>query len=334
MADKPVIYILHGDDEYAIAEYITTMENMMGDPTTAEMNIARLDGNTFSIYSLVAAAYAMPFLTERRLVTLTNPLGKMKSPSIREKFIGVLENVPRTTALVVVIHRPLVNDRDKRKGVLHWLQKWAAGQDGRALIREFTTPHGPQMARWIQTKAVELGGEFSHQAAGLLASYVLDDPRLAAQEIQKLLTYANFNRPVEVDDVERLTPYAGEGNVFEMVDAMGNRNGRLALSVLHRLLEEDEPIRLFGMIVRQFRLLILTRELLNAGYREAEITRQLKTYPFVIRKLIGQVRNFSMESLEAIYHQLLEIDEGIKTGQMEWEVALDSFITSLTIEIH
>lgn len=331
MAEKPVIYILHGDDEFAIAEYIAVMESKMGDPATAEMNITSLDGNSFSNDSLVVATFAMPFLAERRLVILTDPLGKMKSPSFREKFISVLGQVPASTALVVVVHRPLVSEQEKRKGVKHWLQKWAASQDGRVLIREFTIPRGPQMARWIQTKAVELGGEFSHQAAGLLADFVLDDPRLAAQEIQKLLTYTNFSRPVEVDDVERLTPFAGEGNVFEMVDALGNRNGRLALKMLHRLLEEDEPIRLFGMIVRQFRLLILTRELLNAGYREAEIARQLKTYPFIVRKLISQVNHFSLEALEEIYHQLLKIDEGVKTGQVEWDVALDTFIASLTI---
>jgi DNA polymerase-3 subunit delta len=186
------------------------------------------------------------------------------------------------------------------------------------------------MARWIQKKAAELGGVFSYQAAGLLADYVLDDPRLATQEIGKLLAYVNYDRPVDPYDVERLTPYAGEGDVFKMVDALGNRNGQLALRMLHQLLEGDEPLRLFGMIVRQFRLLLLTRELLDAGYREAEIARQLKTYPFVARKLIGQARNFSLEGLEDIYHKLLDVDEAIKTGKMEGDVALDTLITSLT----
>jgi DNA polymerase-3 subunit delta len=331
MAEKPIIYILHGDDEFAIAEFIAVMVRKMGDPSTAEMNKTNLEGTTFTIDSLVAATHAMPFLADRRLVTLTNPLGRMNSATFREKFVSVLERIPGTTALVLVIHRPLVSERDKREGAKHWLVKWAEGQDGRVLIREFTIPRGYQMARWIQNKADALGGEFSYQAAGLLASYILDDPRLAVQEIKKLLTYVNFSRPVEVDDVERLTPYAGEGNVFEMVDALGNRNGQLALKMLHRLLEVDEPRRLFAMIVRQFRMLLLTKEMLNAGYQEAEITRQLKTYPFVVRKLISQTRHFSIEALEDILRKLLDVDEAIKTGRTEWYVALDTLITSLTV---
>jgi DNA polymerase-3 subunit delta len=303
----------------------------MGDPTTAEMNITQLDGNSFTIESLVAATHAMPFLTRRRLVTLTDPLGRMNNPSFREKFISVLERIPASTALVLIIHHPLVSQKEKRDDGKHWLQKWAQGQDERVLFREFTTPRGPQMARWIQDKAVELGGEFSYQAAGLLASLVEDNPRLATQEIHKLLAYVNYSRPVDVSEVERLTPYSGAGNVFDMVDALGNRNGQLALKILHRLLEEEEPSRLFGMIVRQFRLLIMTHELLDAGYREAEIARQLGTPFFVVRKLIPQTRHFSLETLEDIFRQLLDVDEAIKTSQIDWVVALDTLITNLTI---
>jgi DNA polymerase-3 subunit delta len=331
MAEKPVVYILHGDDEFAIAEFVAAMEDKMGDAALAAMNITQLDGNSFTVDSLVAAAHSVPFLTERRMVVLANPLGRLKTPSFRKKFMAVLEQIPATTALVLTVNHPLVSEREKRSGMKHWLQKWADGQDGRVFMREFNIPHGAQMARWIQSKAAEFGGEFSHQAARLLADYILDDPRLAVQEIRKLLTYVDFSRPVESHDVERLTPYAGEGNVFEMVDALGNRNGQLALTMLHRLLEEDEPIRLFAMIVRQFRLLLLTKELLNAGYQEVEITRQLKTFQFVARKLIAQAGRFSLESLEDILRRLLEIDEAAKSSQIDWVVALDVLITSLTM---
>jgi DNA polymerase-3 subunit delta len=330
MADAPIVYVLHGDDEFAIADFVSGMEAKLGDPAAASMNITCLEGHATSIDALVSNTHAMPFLTNRRLVVLTDPLGRMNSPASRDKFKSTLETIPPTTALALVIHRPLVDPRDKRKGIQHWLQVWAASQEGRVYIREFSLPQGSQMVHWIQNKAVDLGGTFSSQAAAQLAEYVLGDPRLAAQEIEKLLAYVNYKRPVDPDDVGRLTPYAGEGNVFEMVDALGNRNGPLALRMLHRLLEEDEPLRLFGMIVRQFRLLLLTRELLDVGNREAEIAKQLKTFPFVARKLIGQVRHFSLTSLEEIYHKLLEVDAAIKTGQVSSEVVLDTLITSLT----
>jgi DNA polymerase-3 subunit delta len=98
------------------------------------------------------------------------------------------------------------------------------------------------------------------------------------------------------------------------------------------LLGQDDPLRLFGMVTRQFRLLLLTRELLDAGYRgEQEIAAELKTSGFVVRKLLPQVRNFSLPQLEAVYRKLLEVDEAIKTGQTEGDVALDTLFAALTV---
>ncbi len=330
MSAPPTVYILHGNDDFAISEALKSISEKIGDSASVAMNTTVIEGRSFAIDQLASVTQAMPFLAERRLVILNDPLGSLKSAKLRTQFQTTLNNIPVSTAFAIVIPRPLVDGRDQRKGKQHWLQKWASENQKKSFIREFSLPQGPQMARWIQTKAKELGGEFSYEAAGLLASYVLDDPRMAAQEIEKLLAYANYARVVELDDVERLTPYAAEGNIFEMVDALGNRRGEIALRILHRLLEEDEVLLIFGMIVRQFRMLLLTRDLLDAGYREAEITKQLKTHAFVARKLIRQAQNFTVQSLEAIYRKLLDVDESIKTGKIEGDIALDTLITALT----
>jgi DNA polymerase-3 subunit delta len=328
--NKPVVYIFHGDDEFAIGHALAGIESQMGDPTTAGMNTTTLDGRVLNLDELVRATRALPFLSDRRLVILTDPLGSMKSAKARDKFKNILDSVPPTTALVVWISKPLVDGRARRKGVTHWLEKWAQTQGGKVFLREFSIPKGPQMAGWIRGQAKERGGDIGHPAAALLGSFVGDNPRLAVQEIEKLLAYVNYQRPVEPDDVEYLVAYAGETSVFDMVDALGARNGRDAQRLLHRLLEVDEPLRLFGMVVRQFRLLLLTRDLLDAGYREADIASEIKTHPFVVRKLLGQVQNFSLTQLEDIYHKLLEIDVAIKTGKTEGDVALDTFVAALT----
>jgi DNA polymerase-3 subunit delta len=330
MSEAPAVYILHGDDEFGMAEFIAAIEKKMGDPATAGMNITRLDGKSTRLKELVAATHAMPFLVDRRLVVLDDPLGALKTQAEREQFQAVLSQTPGTTALVVVVPRPLTTPRERREDKKHWLEKWVNAQGNRAYIREFSLPQGPQMARWIQSKAAEEGGEIEYQAAGLLASYVQDDPRLAVQEISKLLAYVNYHRPVQVDDVDRLTPDGAQGDVFAMVDALGNRNGKVALQMLHRLLESDDALRLYGMVVRQFRLLLLTRELLDGGHREADVARILKLHPFVAKKLVPQCRNFDLPTLEAIYHKLLEIDESIKTGRVAADIAMDSLIVSLT----
>jgi len=64
-----------------------------------------------------------------------------------------------------------------------------------------------------------------------------------------------------------LTPYVPEANIFRLVDAIADGRGEQALTLLHRLLAEkgEDVLRTYGMIVRQFRLLLQTKEHLMMG---------------------------------------------------------------------
>jgi DNA polymerase-3 subunit delta len=131
--------------------------------------------------------------------------------------------------------------------------------------------------------------------------------------------------------VALLTAYVADAVIWDMVDALGRRDGAVAASLMHRLLHDDEPLQILGMINRQFRLLIQTREVLDAGGDTRDL-QQLPDirYPGIAQKLAQQARNFTLDQLESIYHYLLETDYGIKTGRIGPELALDLLVASLS----
>lgn len=326
----PVIYLLNGEDEFAIAQFVSKLEDKLGDPVTASMNVTRLDGRTYNLDDLLSVAGAMPFLAQRRLVVLSHPLSRLTSPSARQKFIEQLEKIPATTELVLVEHKLLTDEKARRRGSLHWLEKWAKAAGERVFMREFPLPKGGAMVSRIQEQAKAAGGQMKPQAAALLATLVGDDLRLANQEVHKLLAYVNYSRPVEPDDVELLTADSGHGDIFAMVDALGTQDGRTAVRMLHRLLEEQDPFSIFGMVVRQFRLLLQAREILDTGGQSGDVARELRLHPFVADKVTAQARRFSLLVLESAYRRLLDIDEAMKTSQLEGDLALDTLIAEFT----
>jgi DNA polymerase-3 subunit delta len=284
----------------------------------------------------VTATQAIPFLTSRRLVVLTHPLARFSSEPARAKFLEHLGKIPSSTALVLIEYHTLTDEATKKKNRIHWLEKWAveAGKE-RVLLRSFGSLSGGAMVDWIQKRAAATGGKFTYPAASLLANLVGSDVRMADHEIQKLLAYTNRNRPIEAEDVDLLTPSASVGNIFFLVDALGNRNGQQAMKMFHQLLAEQDVYSIFGMVVRQFRLLLLSREILEEGGNEAEIAQQLKVeafrvHPFVAQKLAVQARKFSLPALETIYRRLLEMDAANKSGEMEAGLAIDTLIAELT----
>ena len=175
------------------------------------------------------------------------------------------------------------------------------------------------------------GGQITPAAAELLSGLIDGDLRLADQEVQKLVAYVNYKRPVEVEDVEALTADVGQGDIFKLVEALGGRDGRLALGMLRRLLEYQDSPSIFGMVVRQFRMLIQVREILDRGGGSKEVMRHVEGAQSNYRAdpLIAQARRFSFDDLVRIYHKLLDIDEAVKTSQMPGDLALETLVASL-----
>ena len=69
----PNVYFLFGNDEFAIARKLKEFDSDFTDPTSADMNTARLDARSMTENDLNNAVNAMPFLAQRRLVLLENP---------------------------------------------------------------------------------------------------------------------------------------------------------------------------------------------------------------------------------------------------------------------
>lgn len=322
---SPSIYLLHGNDEFAIRSFLDErLKSRLGESSDTTMDITTLDGRSKSLEAIQAETHTVPFLAKRRMVVLTYPLSLAKGKTKQGKFLELLGSVPPSTALVLIADKLLDNN--------HWLLRWAREQPAQAWTQAFSLPTGAAMTRWILDQAREMGGEFSNPAAQLLASYIDEDPRLAKSEINKLLTYVDFSRPVTEEDVRELVADVRQGDIFEMVDAIGYGDGEKALGMMRRLLEEGEALPLFGMIVRQFRLLIQVRELLdeNPGRSPEEMAGEMGVHPFPIKKITPQAKLFTLPQLKTIYHQLSDIDQAIKTGQLDSKLALDLLIASLT----
>jgi DNA polymerase-3 subunit delta len=347
----PSFYLLHGPDDFALAEFLDELKAKLGDPSLAALNTTVFDGRTASLPDVRAICDTLPFLTARRLVIvegwLTRLIGRAEAaePAAADDaeadagdepapepqrgggardalkdLAAYLPHLPETTALV------LVEKRELPKGNL--VLKAATGADW-AFVKFFDLPKGDALVRWIRSRAKAEGGEFSREAAQALAE-VEDDPRGLGNEIAKLLTYVDRARPVELDDVQALTPAGGEAIIWDLVDAIGQRRGPQALRELHKLLETAAPIYILSMIVRQYRLLLLVKEQLQARASEADIAKALGQKPYTIGKIITQSRGFDLPALERIYRRLLDYDVDIKTGQIDAAAALDTLVGALT----
>ncbi|MBZ0276871.1 MAG: DNA polymerase III subunit delta [Anaerolineae bacterium] len=323
----PTFYILHGDDLFTLEQAVTEFRARMDD-ANGDLNTSEFDGQAVSVPEIINAVSSYPFLSDKRMVIVKGMLawitrkgaGETGKKAV-EQLMDALPHLPDWGRLIFV-ERETLSDSNK-------LLKLARESEN-GYEKNFPAP--TDATGWIIKRAQETyAAEIEPRAAVALAAVIGSDLVRADAELVKLTSYVNGERPITEADVDLLTPYLAEAKVFDLVDAMAEGRGKAALQQLHRLLMEkdEDPFRVYGMIVRQFRLLLTAKEFLVGGGYPKDMASALSMAPYVAKKMAQQSRGFSLEQLDRIYHSLLDTDLKMKTGQITPELALDLLIAGL-----
>lgn len=319
-----MFYILHGNDGHSQREWLHKQIAKLGDAEMLTLNTTRF-GNTVTLSELQQACAAMPFLARARIVIVEGLLESVPDKTFVAGLEAWLPDLPEFTRLVFLESKPLPDNNRLIK---------LAEQSDQGSVRRFDLPVGRALERWIGDQTAALGGEIAPRAAQFLAANVDSNLPALENELEKLVQYKGPGGVIEMEDVVLLSPYAAEANIFDLVDALGNRQAAVAATLLQKKLAEGEdPFRLFPMFVRQFRLLIQVKEMAMAGERPAGMAAQLHVPQFVAAKLAQQAQGFTMPQLEQIYDRLLEIDIETKTGQADMLTSLHLLLAGLTPEL-
>jgi DNA polymerase-3 subunit delta len=328
------IYIFQGDDVLSIQEGIHSLIEAFDSGAFAGMNSVRVDGRAVQRGELANHINMLPLGGDKRLVVVDYALETLKAKADQEWIAETVKSMPATTVLALVIP-----DSQKFKsgemvwqaaGKGHWLRK-ALNDSGKSVEWvEKPLPSLREMPGWVMKEASAQGAKFDKSAAAELANLVGNDLFQARQEIGKALSYCGKDETITREVVRLLCSQSREEDIFDMVDAVGQRDARKALGLL-RALMQDQPIQyIFTMLARQIRFLIIVREVMDEGGGEKEVISACGVAPFIARKLLDQCRRFNVHELETIFRQLDGMDESSKTGTATLDVELETLVGELS----
>jgi DNA polymerase-3 subunit delta len=346
-----MFYLLHGDDEFTCREQLKKLRTQ-GD---FGYNQDTYDGATVDLNTVIITSNTMPFLSEQRLVIVeglpkkkrgetqatslentdtTTKTGKAKkgkkagksATATRAGFAKALAehitSMSASTVLVLLIDEVI----DAADPLLK-----AAEQYGKVI--QSTVPKGQALEKWIVNRAKSIHVKIAPDAATLLANFSGTHLRMLANELDKLATYAGQDATITVQDVRQLSSQVQEARIFDLTDALSQRNRKQALNILHDLLSDGETaIALIGIIIAQTRRLLLVKELAQKGMRSGQIASTLGMAPFLADKSLRQVGNFSAAQLETAYRQLMATDAALKRSKMTPEIALDLLVVNFGLQ--
>jgi DNA polymerase-3 subunit delta len=209
-------------------------------------------------------------------------------------------------------------------------KRWVSVLEEKGRVVSFTHPRGKALTRYIIRGARGMGKEISVQAAEMVMEQVGNNLGEIYQELDKIASYVGDGNRISLDDVEAVISPVRSHTVFDLTRAMGMKNCPEALKILNQMMEGGENhLKILTMMVRQFRLIWMAKDLQSQGMPRKDIGKALGVPEFVLRPLLSHVENFTPTELAEGYRRFSEADGALKSRSIPKGIVLENLIISL-----
>ncbi|WP_026893701.1 DNA polymerase III subunit delta [Clostridiisalibacter paucivorans] len=331
---KP-IYLCFGEENYLKDWIVTKLKEKFVREEFETLNYILLDDDDTSVMDIINACETLPFMDKKKIVVVEDfnyfKGGKTDKKYDEKELLRYIESPSMATCLFFLIKDGKI---DGKKKIVKKFKKEDA-------IIEINRINKYDLEKWITKllsnydKTAKLKDiKYIVECTGYLDRNSQKTLYDVENEIIKLINFIGEKNIVEKMDIDMVLTKSIENNIFELVDGIGASNLNKSLKILNEMLLENEPIQLIlYMIIRQFRLLLMSKLLKNKGYIQTNIAKKIGVPSYIAKKLINQSERLNIGQLEYALNRALDIDRAIKKGGMDSKLGVEMLIVETTKNI-
>ena len=305
------VYLLYGEEAYLKKQYKEKLKKALI-PESDTMNLSVFEGKDIRPGEIIDLAETMPFFAERRLILLENS-GVFKSAC--DDLAEYMKTIAPTACFVFV-----EEEVDKRSRMFKNVKAV-----GRAV--EFTRQNEQILTQWILGRLGRENKKITQAVMQQLLNTVGTDMEYIDKELEKLLCYCMDKEVIQAEDVDAVCVQQATSKVFDMVNAIADKNQKRALDLYYDLLAlKEPPMRILFLVARQFQILLQIKELGGKGHDNKFIAAKAGVPEFAVRRNQGQARSFTREQLLQAVADCVETEEAVKTGNLNDRMGVELLI--------
>ena len=318
MASTPLI-VFSGDESFLIDEQCRRLEKQC-----QGFSVEHFDQGSV-LEDVLKCVQSPDLFASSRLVFWKKPF--FLSRKLDEKQVVLFDHIQSalmgaSTLLVLVYYGTL----DRRLKMVKRLEKEAQCKT----FVGFKEWEQAKLLGWIQNrvkcyqKTITQEALFAIEKAGGMNLMQL------SMEIEKLILYAGRKSCIELDDVNAIVT-GNAGSTYQLGEALVRADCKKALALIHALLfQKEDPLRLLGFLVSQFRFYLQVLFLVEQGKSVDSVAKICKKHPFYLKKLLDPMKKaYDVLSLKRILSYLADLDHQVKTGRMKGGMALEFAVCRL-----
>ena len=210
------------------------------------MNVAVYQGK-INPGEIIDLAETLPFFAERRLILMEDS-GMFQDSS--KELADYMKQISPSACFVFV-----ETEVDKRSKMYKAVK--SAGR-----VVEFARQTDAVLTKWILSRIKREKKKITQRDMQRFLEKTGNDMENIEMELEKLLCYTLERDVITGEDVEAVCVTQTTGKIFEMVDNIAQKKQQEALELYYDLLAlKEPPMRILFLIARQFRILLLAKEL-------------------------------------------------------------------------
>ena len=204
------------------------------------------------------------------------------------------------------------------------------------------------LLEFIGQRLRQAGKNLEAQAREMILARAGDELRGLQQELEKLFLFVGERTTIRAGDVELIVADRGEGWIFDLTRALGERDATAALGQLARLTARGEhPLKILGTVAAEARRLLSARQLLAGEL--AKLWRRGMTYPQFQQNILKQgasplgrnpygdymcfqrAERFSLAELSLFMQRLFEADLRLKSSATQPRIVLEKLFLEMCL---
>ena len=310
------VYLILGEEHYQCRSAIKLLKATAISSDAEAFDCSEFSAGEVSVDEIIKAANTFPMVSPKRM-TLVSAAEKLKD-SEQDVLLDSLKTL--SSRSILVLH---ASELDRRK-------KFYKTMRGTHCAVELNRLKGAALERWAE--AFLRQGGYRMPAAGIkkLLALVGSDLQTLASELEKLMLYSGKEKNISNSTIDNLVLTSRQHRIFELIDAVGQRDRKGALWSLDNLLGTGEhPLVVVAMMARHCRQMLIAKEYLLEGRNAREISSAAQIPPFILDQFLRQARVVDFSSIQEMYVHLADIDRKLKSSAGDGRMLLEHLICSL-----
>ncbi len=314
--DAAPVYFLIGTESYLVDRCVKALYNLWVDPTSKDFNFDVFYGGQSDAGKIIDIANSYPMLAEHRVVVVKD-VPKIAAPGL-EALAKYLQSPASSTKIILTGEK--VDGRNKS---LAKIKKLAA-------VVELKPLYDNQIPLWIQTELKQKGLDISHEASLLIHAYTGNNLQAIVNEIEKLQLNLDGKSKIDVTDVQKTVGLSRQYTIFNLNDAVGNKNLQEALKILNSMLSSGEsPTGILAMLVRHFTNLLKIKGAVQAKKNQNEMVSLTGISPYFIQKTRTMAEKYPFATFQNIFQLLIKTELQLKTSKIQPDIALQTLLIQI-----